>query len=60
LRELRRAEEALEVQQQKREDWTIPSELLELLKQIGPRLPELWQEPYPSGDRSGHFKAETL
>lgn len=45
LRELRHAEEALEVQQQKREDWTIPSELLEILKQIGPRLPELWQEP---------------
>lgn len=45
LRQLQTAEESLEVNRQKSQCWAIPADLLEMLKDIGPRLPELWDEP---------------
>lgn len=44
LVELRDAEESLAARQQKNECWAIPADLLEMLKDLGPRLPDLWNE----------------
>jgi hypothetical protein len=44
LRELQQAEESLAVQREQSQCWAIPADLLEMLKDIGPRLPELWEE----------------
>lgn len=45
LRELHNAEDALAVRRQNVQAWAIPADLLEMLHNIGPRLPELWKEP---------------
>lgn len=45
LRELQQAEESLAVQREQLQCWAIPADLLEMLRDIGPRLPELWHEP---------------
>jgi DNA invertase Pin-like site-specific DNA recombinase len=45
LRELRDAEERLTHDEQHAPVWAIPSDLLEALHDIGPRLPELWEQP---------------
>lgn len=42
LRELKSAEEQLAHQQQNAPTYIIPEDLLELLRDIGPKLPELW------------------
>ena len=42
LRELKSAEEQLVRDEQRAPTYAIPAELLELLKKVGPRLPELW------------------
>ena len=42
LRELKSAEEELERSQQDAPSYIIPDDLLEALRDIGPRLPELW------------------
>lgn len=44
LRDLRTAEEKLQVKQQQSDCWAIPADLLEMLKQVGPALPELWDQ----------------
>lgn len=43
LRELKAAEEQYALQQKDAPDYMIPDDLLELLRDIGPRLPELWK-----------------
>lgn len=45
LRDLQQAEDTLQTSRQKVQIWAIPADLLELLKNIGPRLPELWSRP---------------
>jgi DNA invertase Pin-like site-specific DNA recombinase len=42
LRELKSAEEELDRLQQDATSYIIPEELLEVLRDVGPRLPELW------------------
>lgn len=42
LRELKSAEEQLAGDEQRAPTYAIPADLLELLKETGPRLPELW------------------
>ena len=44
LRELREAEEQLARDERHAPVWAIPADLLEALHDIGPRLPELWEE----------------
>jgi hypothetical protein len=44
LRELKTAEESLEVKKQQSQCWAIPADLLGMLKAIGPALPELWDQ----------------
>ena len=44
LRELHNAEDALALRRQNVQTWAIPADLLERLHNIGPRLPELWNE----------------
>jgi DNA invertase Pin-like site-specific DNA recombinase len=44
LRELQTAEDSLAVRKERSQCWAIPADLLESLKDIGPRLPELWNE----------------
>ena len=44
LRELQKAEDVLAIRRQQSQCWAIPVDLLEMLKDIGPRLPELWNE----------------
>ena len=44
LRELQSAEQSLEHDQQHTPTYAIPAELLAALKDIGPRLPELWND----------------
>jgi DNA invertase Pin-like site-specific DNA recombinase len=44
LRELKEAEEALAGQEQRTPRWAIPADLLEMLKDLGPHLPELWRQ----------------
>ncbi len=44
LRELREAEERLAHDERHAPVWAIPTELLEALQNVGPRLPELWEE----------------
>jgi DNA invertase Pin-like site-specific DNA recombinase len=44
LRELREAEEQLTHDEQHSPVWAIPADLLEALHDIGPRLPELWEQ----------------
>lgn len=44
LRELQTAEEDLEIQRQQCQVWAIPADLWEMLKEIGPALPELWNQ----------------
>lgn len=44
LRELREAETQLAQDEQHAPVWTIPADLLETLHDIGPRLPELWEQ----------------
>jgi hypothetical protein len=44
LRELREAEEHLTHDEQLAPVWAIPADLLEMLHDIGPRLPELWEQ----------------
>jgi DNA invertase Pin-like site-specific DNA recombinase len=44
LRELREAEEQLTHDEQHAPVWAIPADLLEALHDIGPRLPELWEQ----------------
>jgi hypothetical protein len=42
LRELKSAEEQLVSDERRAPTYAIPADLLELLKELGPRLPELW------------------
>jgi DNA invertase Pin-like site-specific DNA recombinase len=44
LRELRQGEEQLARDEQQTPVWAIPADLLEALHDIGPRLPELWEQ----------------
>jgi DNA invertase Pin-like site-specific DNA recombinase len=44
LRELREAEASLNQDEQQDSVWAIPADLLEALRDIGPRLPELWEQ----------------
>jgi DNA invertase Pin-like site-specific DNA recombinase len=44
LRDLKTAEEALAIKRQQSQCWTIPADLLEMLKEIGIALPELWDQ----------------
>jgi Recombinase/Recombinase zinc beta ribbon domain len=44
LRELREAEEQLAHDEQHAPVWAIPADLVEALHDIGPRLPELWEQ----------------
>ena len=44
LRELQKAEDDLALKRKQSQCWAIPADLLEMLKEIGPRLPELWNE----------------
>jgi DNA invertase Pin-like site-specific DNA recombinase len=44
LRELKRAEETLAVKERKATCWAIPADLLDALKDIGRRLPDLWDQ----------------
>lgn len=44
LRELKEAEEQLIKKEQTMPHWTIPADLLDALKEFGPRLPELWEQ----------------
>jgi DNA invertase Pin-like site-specific DNA recombinase len=44
LRELREAEEQLTRDEHQTPVWAIPADLLEALHDIGPRLPELWEQ----------------
>ena len=44
LRDLQNAEESLAIDQQRNQCWAIPADLLAILQDIGPRLPELWNQ----------------
>jgi hypothetical protein len=44
LRELKEVEEKLAFEEQNAPCWSIPIDLLEALKEFGPRLPELWEQ----------------
>jgi DNA invertase Pin-like site-specific DNA recombinase len=44
LRELREAEASLAQDEQQGSVWAIPADLLEALRDIGPRLPDLWDQ----------------
>ncbi len=44
LRDLQSAEETLALKKQQSQCWAIPADLLEMLKQIGPAIPELWDQ----------------
>ena len=44
LRDLQAAEDALDVKKQRSQAWAIPADLLEMLKDIGPALRELWNQ----------------
>ena len=44
LRELNEAEEKLAGEEQTTYPWALPADLLEMLQDFGPRLPELWQQ----------------
>ena len=44
LRELKKAEDTLASEEQKTSCWAIPADLLAVLRDIGPRLPELWEQ----------------
>ncbi len=44
LRELQEAEERLACEEQTTPRWALPADLLEMLKEFGPRLPELWEQ----------------
>jgi len=45
LRELREAEERLSHDEQHAPVWALPADLLEALRDVGPRLHELWESP---------------
>jgi len=45
LRDLQQAEDVLQTSRQKVQIWAIPADLLQVLKNICPRLPELWSQP---------------
>ncbi len=44
LRELKEVEEKLAHEEQNTPCWALPADLLEALKEFGPRLPELWAQ----------------
>jgi DNA invertase Pin-like site-specific DNA recombinase len=44
LRELKEAQEKLRHDEQHASSWAIPAELIGSLKQLGPRLPQLWTD----------------
>src|SRR3972149_2346578 len=44
LRELQKAEERLMHEEQNMPCWAIPPDLLDALREVGPRLPELWEQ----------------
>jgi DNA invertase Pin-like site-specific DNA recombinase len=44
LRERKKAEDTLAIDEQKASCWAMPADLLEILHNIGPRLPELWRQ----------------
>ena len=44
FRELQSFEDALAIRREQSQCWAIPADLLEMLKDIGPRLSELWNE----------------
>jgi hypothetical protein len=44
LRELKEGEERLASQEEATARWALPADLLEMLKEFGPRLPELWEQ----------------
>lgn len=44
LRDLHAAEEKLQLKALRSDCWAIPADLLEMLKQVGPALPELWEQ----------------
>jgi DNA invertase Pin-like site-specific DNA recombinase len=44
LRDLKDAEERLAQEEENTPCWAIPSDLLDALKDVGPRLPELWEQ----------------
>lgn len=44
LRELKAAEEKLRAEEDGAIPWAIPTDLVEALKDFGPRLPELWEQ----------------
>jgi DNA invertase Pin-like site-specific DNA recombinase len=45
LRELREAEALLQHDEQHAPAWCLPADLLEALHDLGPRLPQLWEQP---------------
>lgn len=51
LRELKIAEQSLENIEQHAPTYTLPIEVVEVLKDIGPRLPELWNESLLKGSQ---------
>lgn len=44
LQELAAAQETLRHEEQNAPSWAIPADLLDALKELGPRLPELWKQ----------------
>ena len=44
LRELKAAEEKLRSEEEAAVPWAIPGDLVEMLKDFGPRLPDLWEQ----------------
>jgi len=44
LRELKETEEKLAHEEQNTPCWALPADLLEMLKELGPRFPELWEQ----------------
>jgi Recombinase/Recombinase zinc beta ribbon domain len=58
LRELREAEEQLTHDEQHTTVWAIPADLLEALHDIGPRLPELWEQRlFPSAQKKSLLRS---
>ncbi|MEQ1830672.1 MAG: recombinase family protein [Pirellula sp.] len=51
LRELRSAEELLERTDPQKACWVIPVELVEILKDLGPQLPKLWESGHLNWER---------
>jgi DNA invertase Pin-like site-specific DNA recombinase len=51
LRELHEAEEQLADEEKRTQVWAIPAELLHALHDIGPRLPELWEQGLFNGSQ---------